>query len=169
MSHPAIIVSGYHWMHEGGRTIDAATDEVLAAAHREIVLTVYRLHDWVRFSRRVLSALERGVRVTVIVDRWDIQPEPSRRAALDLAGRYPSSLLIYSFRDPEGRGVLHAKAVAADSAIALVGSANVSEAAALWNYEMGVLLDGEAAASVSRMLYALAASPASESITGPTG
>lgn len=164
MSRSEIIVSGYHWMHEGGRTIEAAIDEVLAAAHREIVLTVYRLHDWVRFSRRIASALERGVRVTVIVDQWDIQPEQSRRTVLDLATRYPSSFFIYNFRDPERKGVLHAKAVAADSVIALVGSANVSEAAALWNYEMGVLLNGEAAATVARMLYALAASPAVESI-----
>jgi phosphatidylserine/phosphatidylglycerophosphate/cardiolipin synthase-like enzyme len=160
-----IAVSGYHWMHSGGRTIDAVTEEILAAARRELVLTVYRLHDRTRFIRRIRAALARGVRVTVIIDGWDVQPAASCQAVLGLASEYQSLLHIYRFRDPEGKGVLHAKAIAADSRLALVGSANVSEAAALWNYEMGALVEGEAAAAVSRMLYALAASPAAELVT----
>jgi phosphatidylserine/phosphatidylglycerophosphate/cardiolipin synthase-like enzyme len=161
-----IVVGGYHWFHTGIRTIEAATDEVLGAARRDLVLTIYRLHDWRRFTLRMQSVLGRGVRVTALIDRWIEQPEASRRALIELAARYPSLFCIYGFRDPEGRGVLHAKTVAADSAIALIGSANLSEAAALWNYEMGVLVEGEAAAAVSRMLYALVASTASEQVIG---
>ena len=121
MTQATIVAGGYHWLHAGIRTIDAATDEMLAAARRDLVLTIYRLHDWKRFAVRMRSVLGRGVRVTVIIDRWADQPEASRRAMLDLVAQHPSLLRLYGFRDPDGRGVLHAKAVAADSAVAIVG------------------------------------------------
>ena len=88
------------------------------------------------------QALERGVKVTIVVDR-----EKQGKIAATLAGKL-SGARIWTLRKlDEGEwAVQHAKLVTVDGLAALVTSANFSTAAAETNLECGVLLRDAAVA-----------------------
>jgi phosphatidylserine/phosphatidylglycerophosphate/cardiolipin synthase-like enzyme len=152
-----ILVTGGAWTHLGHRTVDAVMEELLAQARRDVVMTVYLATATREFAKHVTGLLERGVEVRLIFNDWTGLSPTLRGGLSELALRF-EGLRLFQFVDPEGRGVLHAKAVSVDSIKAIVGSANLSRAGMLWNYEMGVLLEGPDAEEVSRLLYGLISS-----------
>jgi len=154
---PMILVTGGAWTHLGHRTVDAVMEELLAQARRDVVMTVYLATATREFAKHVTGLLERGVEVRLIFNDWTGLSPTLRGGLSELALRF-EGLRLFQFVDPEGRGVLHAKAVSVDSIKAIVGSANLSRAGMLWNYEMGVLLEGPDAEEVSRLLYGLISS-----------
>lgn len=149
-----ILVTGSQWAHLGHRSVEAVLDELLESAKRDVIMTVYLATATNELLRQVRRLLERGVEVRLIFNDWPNVKPKLKQSLPSLATRY-SHLYLYSFDTRRVRSVLHAKAVAVDGSRAIVGSANLSRAALLWNYEMGVLLEGPAAQSVSRVLYGL--------------
>lgn len=95
------------------------------------------------------EALERGVKVTLVVDR-----KKQGQIAAALAAKLDGAR-IWTLREPVGGewAVQHAKLVMIDGLAALVTSANFSTAAAEGNLECGVLLrDAHIASSIKAHL-----------------
>lgn len=85
------------------------------------------------------NCLNRGIKFTAIINRFEQQPISIQRYFLNLIATY-SYCQIYSFSDPVEE--LHAKFVIVDRRIALVGSANVSMRGMKKNYELGMIFEG---------------------------
>jgi len=63
-------------------------------------------------------------------------------------------VVVYDFTDPEKRQ-LHAKIIVADRKKAIVGSANLSWGGMYSNYEIGLLIEGEAAWKLAEIVDTL--------------
>jgi len=143
-------------MEGGFRAITTVLEELLRNAKRDVIITVYLVRNG-DLMRQVEDLLSRGVMVHLIFNDWTGQPPPVRRELQSLATKY-AGLFVYDFQGRPGQEVLHAKALAVDGSLAMIGSANLSTAAMLWNYELAVTVEGETAEGVSRLLYHLAGS-----------
>lgn len=65
-----------------------------------------------------------------------------------MSGKYPH-FFLYDFSS-EGWSDLHAKVIVADRSKAVVGSSNLSRRGMLTNYELAVLVEGNAAVTVAK-------------------
>ena len=104
------------------------------------------------------AALDRGVRVSMVVNRLESQSVEATSRLRGFAGSYPHFRLYDFARDPGFD--LHAKVVVVDRRMALVGSSNLSRSGLLNNHELAVLVEGLAAADVARALDLLVAGAA---------
>lgn len=156
MNDSAILATGQVWMQRGIRTIDAVLKELLRDARRDVVMTVYIAVASREFLEMIHSLLVRGVQTHLLFNGWNAQQKRVRDGLANFASGM-SGLHVYDFQNSP-RSSLHAKAVAVDGRRAVIGSANISESAMLWNYELGVYVEGRAAETVSRLLYKLASS-----------
>jgi cardiolipin synthase len=150
-----IVATGERLVGHGVRSFDAVVRELLADARREIQVAAYRFD---RSALPLLQALEdaaeRGIRVTVVADTLDDQPEPVRAVLQRWLRR--GNPAVVDFRASSG-SLLHAKVLVADRARALVGSANFTWGGLVTNHEIGVLVEGDGAWTIARMLDALQA------------
>jgi len=138
-----ILATGPELLREGVRGIEPVIEELIASARSEIHIVAYLL---TRQAARILDltekAAERGVRVTIIINRLETQDE-FIRSKLNFLRRSSSNITVYNFSDLAGRQ-LHAKVIIADRIRAVIGSANLSWGGMVTNYEIGVMLEGDA-------------------------
>ncbi|HIY41734.1 MAG TPA: DISARM system phospholipase D-like protein DrmC [Candidatus Nocardiopsis merdipullorum] len=122
------------------RTTGAALEEVVRAARRRLLVVSYAHHPSVRMVEELTLVAQRGVVVDVLLEE--------RTGALD-AFKEPFAQMADQVRlwywPKERRGAnraasMHAKVVAADQDLALVGSANLTGHALHHNIEVGVLV-----------------------------
>jgi phosphatidylserine/phosphatidylglycerophosphate/cardiolipin synthase-like enzyme len=150
-----VVATGERLVGRGIRSFDAVIRELLAGARREVQLAAYRFDA---SALPLLEALEqtaaRGISVTVLVDSIDGQPGPVRKVMRTWCERGRPQVIDFRLISGEG-GRLHAKVVVTDRTRALVGSANFTWGGLVTNHEVGVLLDGDAAWMIARMLDAL--------------
>ena len=143
MSGVWILATGPELLKEGVRGIEPVIEELIASARSEIYIVAYLL---TRQAARILDlaekAAERGVRVTIVINRLEAQDESIRSRLNFLRGSSPR-ITVYNFSDPAGRQ-LHAKVVIADRRRAVIGSANLSWGGMVTNYEIGIMLEGDA-------------------------
>ena len=66
-----------------------------------------------------------------------------------------SNLEVYDFDSGSDQVDLHAKIIGVDNNKVVIGSSNLSKRGHVSNYEMGVVLEGEAAARIIRGCYSL--------------
>jgi cardiolipin synthase len=145
----SIVVTGAIWMGSGIGSIESALNRLFREAEQEIILVAYAFGSGADLPFDLLeTALNRGVQVRLIVNHLNAQPPEAISRLLRYAAIYPH-LELYDFASEEGAD-LHAKFVVADRRLALVGSSNLSRRGLLTNYEMAVLLEGEAAADAAR-------------------
>lgn len=119
---------------EGHTTL--AVSELINEAQTYVYAATYSAGLGSAYVTALRKALERGVKVTLIVDR-EKQGQIAATLAAKLAGAR-----IWTLREPVAGewAVQHAKLVMIDGLAALVTSANFSTAAAETNLECGVLL-----------------------------
>lgn len=148
-------------------SIEPAIRKIIASG-REMVWIVNPFFDPFGLSSLVPSiagATDRGVSVRLLTRAGDVQWAglfASVKAANGGAKR-PNSLSrleVRSFlKKDEGSGrlqyALHSKVVLADSTICYIGSANVTEHGLRHNFELGVVVRGEAVAGVRSLLERL--------------
>jgi len=153
----SVVVTGAAWMGSGIGSIESALERLFQEAEQEIMLTAYTissgtdlLFDWLE------KALSRGVLVRLIINRLNDQSSDVVTRLYRIAKTYPH-FHLYDFV-AEGDADLHAKAVMVDRRLALVGSSNLSRRGMFTNYELGVLVEGPAAADVARAMDVLFAS-----------
>lgn len=114
--------------------------ELIKEAQQELLLVSYVSHDEPRIRDALADAADRGVDITLVVERPDDNPafSGSGRAFPELSVRRLSWPLAIR---PVGAS-LHAKLIVVDARTALVGSANLTGRAMVENLECGVLLRG---------------------------
>jgi len=149
-----ILATGPDLVREGARAIEPVIEELMLGARREIHLVAYVFTPQAdRFLALLGQTAERGVRLTVVVNHLEGQHPNVRDKLISLARKFDHAR-VASF---SGSGVqLHAKAVVSDRKRAVVGSANFSWGGMATNYELGVLIDGDAAWDLARLIDVLA-------------
>ncbi len=142
-----IVVSGLSWMGSGIGSIESAIENLLENAQHEILLTVYSIGKADRVFDLLESALARGIRVQMVVNRLSEQHD-SIRFRLNTWQQTYGHFYLYPFEPGDERGELHAKVLVVDRKRALVGSSNLSYNGLILNHEMAVLVEGEDASVV---------------------
>ena len=161
----------------GAQSRDTAVvvDELFARARRSIVLASYSLWEgktlFRKLSERMDADPDLGARMFFNIPRAPFQRDlPDEQVVSHFARRFrehhwAGRRFPEVFYDPrslsfevETKGVLHAKCIIVDDELALVTSANFSEAAHSRNIEAGVLVDNAPfARSLRRQFETLAA------------
>jgi len=152
------------------RETSVVVDELFAAARRSVLVSSYSLWDGRSIFRRLIERMNADpvlvVRLFFNVPRAPSQKGWSGEALVDAFTRrfheyhWAGSRKPEVFYDPrsldddaETKGVLHAKCIVVDDDLALVTSANFSEAAHTRNIEAGVLLRNPALARALRWQF----------------
>lgn len=135
-----------------GRTTLAAV-ELINQASSTVYAATYSATSWSTYVTALANAIDRGVQVTVVVDRRLQQANDDQlRKKLPSARIWTYALTDDSKWPPRQ----HAKLVVVDDTSALVTSANFSDAAAVQNLECGLLSqDSEVAGGLREQLDAL--------------
>lgn len=147
-----IAVTGTAWMGGGVGSVQTTIEELLDMADSEIQIAVYEITGGAdEFLDRLRACLARGVRVTMIINRYDDKPPSIRQRLQDLAGRFPQ-FEILDFRPKNNTEDLHAKILVVDRNEALVGSANLTWKGLVGNHELAVVVSGSAASVIAKLL-----------------
>jgi cardiolipin synthase len=154
MTEVQILATGPELVREGARAIEPVIEELMLHAKTEIHMVAYVFTPQAsRFLTLLKETAERGIRLTIVVNHMEGQDRTVRDRLMSLAGTFAHAK-VTSFSK---NGVqLHAKAVVADRKRAVVGSANFSWGGMATNYELGVLLEGDAAWHMARLIDLLA-------------
>jgi cardiolipin synthase len=122
-----------------------ATDEVVLTAHAVSISA----HS---FFRELETLLERGIKIRVLMNRYDTQPEAVRRKLESLHKKFPLQLHLLSFVPQRKEADLHAKVMIIDRLYALVGSSSLSQRGLQDNHELALVLEGSAVAGIVRVV-----------------
>ena len=152
MSKIKVAVTGPELMIRGTRGFETLLEEIISSAQEEIILFAYLITDAALHITELLKeAIERGVKVSVVVNSDENIDESVKRHFKKIQQRYPHHFRMICFREKTGAN-LHAKVVIVDRKRVLIGSANLSWGGMVGNYELGVLIeDGEIAWLIARM------------------
>lgn len=123
-----------------GRLTSAVVVDLIAAAGREVILVSFAAQSEPTVEAALRAAVERGVGVTLLLERAEDNPAfrgPSHPFPAVRARR-----LVWPGPHRPSGAALHAKLLLVDGGVALVGSANLTERALQHNLECGVLLRG---------------------------
>jgi phosphatidylserine/phosphatidylglycerophosphate/cardiolipin synthase-like enzyme len=157
LSHIEILATGPELIASGVRGTDPVVEELIRKAKSEIQMIAYRFTERASHILDILEeALERGVKVVLIVNHFESQDETIRARLLELSRKFDHAEIV-DFRDPRG-APLHAKLLLADRKRAVVGSANLSWGGMFSNYEIGLLMEGEGVWKLAQVFDLLSSS-----------
>jgi phosphatidylserine/phosphatidylglycerophosphate/cardiolipin synthase-like enzyme len=122
------------------RLTSVVVTDLVDTAREEILLVSFATHPSSGLLAALQAAVERGVFVTLLLERAADNPGYSNTAD-PFAPVHARRLAWPSRRRPAG-AALHAKVIVIDRSTALVGSANITSNAMDRNLECGVLLRG---------------------------
>lgn len=158
--HLRVVVSGSAWMGSGLGSIESALYRLFTQANDEITIVAYAISSATPLLfQQLAAALQRGIRVRSLVNRFALQPPSVQQHFQNLHQSFPHLLRLYSFTPQSDEADLHAKIVLVDRYYALVGSANLSLRGLMDNHELGVVIEGAGAADIARAVDLLFASP----------
>jgi len=150
-------ITGIGWSGSGFESIGSVLEQLVANSKNEILIGAYYIgsvnEDF--FLNQIKRALERGVRLVMLINRYNEQPEYARRN-IDRLRFAHLNVEIYSVECPEGED-FHAKLMVVDRNKAIIGSANLSWRGLACNYELGVYVEGRTADEAARALERLIA------------
>lgn len=150
MSRIYLVATGSNLVGRGIRSIQSVMEEMLLEAEDEIIIAAYTISGNLRdFFQLLWKAAARGVRILMIINHIESQPRDVRKILDDLSSEFPH-VRIYDFTDETCS--LHMKVVAVDRKKALIGSANLTWKGMVENLELGIVVEGELAETVSRVL-----------------
>ena len=149
-----ICATGNEFITEGIRYIVPVTREILSNAEREILITVYSFGKFDKKIKNILiEKVTAGKKLILIVNKYSKQD--LRPSFIEEMNSEFSNLEVYDFDSGSKEIDLHAKIIGVDNNTAVIGSSNLSKRGHVSNYEMGVILKGEAAARIIRGCYSL--------------
>ncbi len=156
----------------GWRTTDLEPTEhafhglVRAAQRRVVVMTPFFDGTGAVWLRELLSYVTPGVERVLVLRSLEDSSRKDYPVGFDLLSPWlkQEDVRVFNYSIPRavgGRETFHAKAVLCDRASAYLGSSNVNAASLEHSMEMGVVLNGRAAAGVAEVVDAVlaAASP----------
>lgn len=149
----SVVVSGSSWMGGGFGSIESALRDLFALANDEVVIVAYAISGAApALFQQIELLLERGVRVRMLINRYNEQHESVQTALSKLQARSGQLLRIFSFLPQYEEADLHAKIVLVDRRYALVGSANLSLRGLMDNHEIALRVEGSAVADITRAI-----------------
>ena len=154
-----VVVSGSTWMGSGLGSIESALYQLFEHANDEVTIVAYAISSAATMLFEQLRImLQRGIRVRLLVNRYNGQPASVKKQCRDMQRGFPNLMQVFSFTPQSDEADLHAKIVLIDRKRALVGSANLSLRGLMDNHELGVVIEGAGAADISRAVDQLLAS-----------
>jgi phosphatidylserine/phosphatidylglycerophosphate/cardiolipin synthase-like enzyme len=155
-----VVVSGSSWMGGGFGSIESALRNLFARANDEVVVVSYAVSGAASILfQQIAGLLQRGIKVRMLINRYDNQPAVVRKELGKLQQQFPRTMLIFSFIPQHEEADLHAKIIIVDRKYALVGSANLPMRGLMDNHELGLVLEGTAVADVARAVDLLMQAP----------
>lgn len=155
MTDVEILATGQELISKGVRGFEPVMEEAVKSAEKEIQVVAYLItRQALKLVDLLESAAERGIRVTLIVNRLSGQDSIIVARLTRISSRY-GHFRVLNFTDRKGRQ-LHAKIVIVDRKKALVGSANFSWGGMFSNYEIGLYIQGKAAWKLAAVVDDLA-------------
>jgi len=150
MNRVYLAATGSSVVGRSARSIQSVMEEMLLEAEDEIIIAAYTISGNLQdFFQLLWRAAARGVRVVIIINRIKSQPANVRRILENLSSEFPH-VKIYDFTDETCS--LHMKVIAVDRKKALIGSANLTWRGMVENLELGIVVEGEVAEEVSKLL-----------------
>ena len=154
MSEIKILATGPEFLKPGIRSFEPVIEEMITSAEKEIQIVSFVLtRSALGLLDLLESALERGVKVTLILDAGESKGGDIRSRLASLEGNHEKARVL-KFSDPGGAR-LHAKIFVTDRNRAIIGSANLSWGGMVGNYEIGLLMEGDLAWKVSQLVDGL--------------
>jgi len=138
--------------------------DLIRCAERRLTMTSFGIFQVPRLVEDLERSLERGVALRIVLGDREAHSDQEidrQRQQLGRAVATGASLLQWPAerrpRDEQGHaGLMHVKAAVADSKVAFLTSANLTEAALERNMELGVLIrGGHLPAAIDRLVDAL--------------
>lgn len=124
----------------GGRLTLAVVADPIAEAQQEILLVSFATYPPAGVTAALVSAAERGVSVTLLLERSE--DKPGWNGMLEPFPELKAMQLCWPLAERPPRASLHAKVLVIDRRVAVVGSANLTEWALERNLECGLLVRG---------------------------
>jgi len=157
VSSVQLLGTGPEFAREGVRGIEPVVEELILSARRDIHILAYLFTPQAtNFLRLLEEAAQRSVEIRILVNRLD-QQHTRIRSRLRSLERSCDTVEVVTLGSEHGRQ-LHAKVVVADRKRAVIGSANFSWGGMVANYEIGVLVEGQAAWKMAELIDSLIAS-----------
>lgn len=148
----SIVVTGLAWMGQGTRSINSTLEEMLQSATDEIQIAAYILTEGAReFTELLSSCLRRGIKITLILNRFEKQPAKTRKILIDLLHQY-NHFNLFEFNPETTNEDLHAKIIVVDRSKAVIGSSNLSWKGLILNHEIAAAISGPSAAKVGSLI-----------------
>lgn len=149
-----LLVTGNKFTGRGFRAIEPVLMEIVQSAREEIYVAAYVVTPLAtRLLDMLEKALEKGIRVTAVIDDLENQPSEINKKLRNMSDKFKNMRLV-SFCDPEG-GHLHAKAIIVDRRVAVIGSANLTWGGLVANHELAFLVYGDEAWNIASLLDAI--------------
>jgi phosphatidylserine/phosphatidylglycerophosphate/cardiolipin synthase-like enzyme len=131
------------------RRVDQVLYELMESAERELVLVTYAAYKAARALDALQAAIERGVRVALVIELAEESGGKITFDGLDgIRARVPRANVFYWPLERRPRsaagahGAMHVKCLIADRKTALVSSANLTDYALEMNMELGLVVSG---------------------------
>jgi phosphatidylserine/phosphatidylglycerophosphate/cardiolipin synthase-like enzyme len=131
-----------------------------AAKRRVVVMTPFFDSAGAAWLKELLSCVEPGVERVVILRSLENRARRDYPVGMDTLSDWfnAENVQVFNYSIPRldgGRETFHAKAVLCDRSLAYLGSSNATAASLEHSMEMGVVLEGRAAATVAEVIDAV--------------
>ena len=157
MSSIKILATGSDFLKEGVRGTGPVVEELMENIDNELHILAYVISEHAeKFLGLIERALESGIKTTLVINNLQQQDTYVRDKLLNWKSKFRYFNLVDFNRKEK---TLHAKVVVVDREKAVLGSANFSWGGMSGNYEIGILLEGREAWTLSKLVDDVANSP----------
>lgn len=157
MSSIKILATGSDFLKEGVRGTGPVVEELMENIENELHILAYVISKHAeKFLGLIEKALESGIKTTLVINNLKQQDDYVQDKLLKWKSKFRYFNLVDFNRKEK---TLHAKVVVVDRDKAVLGSANFSWGGMSGNYEIGILLEGREAWTLSKLVDDVANSP----------
>lgn len=152
-----VAVTGTAWIGSGAGSVQSAIEKLLSKAEDEVLVAVYEITSGAEgFLKLLRASLARGVKVTIIINRYEEKSSFIKKHLEEIAQRFPH-FEILNFKPERKTEDFHAKIIVVDRQDAIVGSANLTWNGLVGNHELAVVVSGKEAAIIAGLVDRLCA------------
>lgn len=130
-----IVATGKKWIGDGVRTTSSVINEMIDSTEDSLLLTVFIISNE-SILKQIIKALDKGISIDILINKDNELQNFILDELIDLEKNY-NHLNIYQIFD----AFLHAKVMISDYKKVLIGSANLTNAALITNYELGLMVE----------------------------
>ena len=149
-----IIATGPEFIIQGARSFESAMENLIMEARKEIHIVAYMMTtSALPLIKKLKQVMDKGVTVTLLLNNDDNDVN-IKNFLLEMKENYTPLFKMVNFYKRTQKNI-HAKIIISDRKKAIIGSANFSWGGFTGNYEMGVLVTGETAWKIAKMIDSL--------------